>query len=126
MTQSEPSKTPRLTRVALAATALIAGGGFLYMVKLMHDIASHMGTMSGQMGAMATDMSQMRADMSSLARDVSDIAVQVRTLPVMGADMRRMREDMERMSGVVTRSGEQIEQMNPMGVLRQMVPGGGR
>jgi hypothetical protein len=33
---------------------------------------------------------------------------------------------MERMAGVVTRSGEQIEQLNPMGVIRQMVPGEGR
>ncbi len=71
MTQPEPTKTPRLARAALVAASLIAGGGFLYMVKLMHDMAGHMGAMSGQMASMATDMGQMRTDMTSLARDVA-------------------------------------------------------
>lgn len=124
MSPSTPTR-PSLLIVGLVA-ALVGGGGFLYMVKLMHDIAQHMGLMATQIVSMAGDMHRMQGDMASLSRDVSGIGEQVRTLPQMAQDMQRMREGMERMSVVVGRGGEQIQQMNPMGIIQQVVPGSGR
>jgi hypothetical protein len=122
---NQPPTTPRPGLVALVImmAALLASGGFLYMVKLMHDMTGHMGDMSSQVHSMAEDMRAMRVDMGSLARDVSDMTKQVRTLPAMAVDLGRMREGMEQLSGMVGRGGEQLEQMNPMGVIQQMIPG---
>lgn len=110
-------------RLLVLVAALLAGAAFLYMVKLMHDMTGHIGAMASQVHSMAEDMGAMRADMGSLARDVSDMAAQVRTLPAMAEDLRRMRLGMEQLGGIMGRGGEQLEQMNPMGVMQQMVPG---
>jgi hypothetical protein len=108
---NQPPTTPRPGLVALVImmAALLASGGFLYMVKLMHDMTGHMGDMSSQVHSMAEDMRAMRVDMGSLARDVSDMTKQVRTLPAMAVDLGRMREGMEQLSGIVGRGGEQLE-----------------
>lgn len=122
---NQPPTNPRAGLVALVVVlaSLLACGGFLYMVKLMHDMTGHMGAMSSQVHSMAEDMRAMRVDMGSLARDVSEMSEQIRTLPAMAEDLRRMRLGMEQLSGVMGRGGEQMEQMNPMGVIQQMVPG---
>jgi hypothetical protein len=44
----------------------------------------------------------------------------------MASDMQQMRLSIDRMSGIVSRGGEQLERMNPMGVIQQLVPGVGR
>jgi hypothetical protein len=54
------------------------------------------------------------------------LGVQVTTLPEMARDMQQMRLSIDRMSGIVSRGGEQLERMNPMGVIQQMVPGATR
>ena len=123
MTQPQPNRSSSLTRLLVVLAALLAGMAFLYMVKLMHDMTGHMGAMSSHVSSMAEDMRGMRGDMGAMARTVSDMSNQVRTLPAMAEDLRRMREGMEQISGVVGRSGEQLEQMNPMGVIQQMIPG---
>jgi len=124
MTQTGPTQGP--TKVLIVAAALLAGAAFLYMVKLMHDMTAHMGAMTSHVASMAQDMRTMRADMGTLARDVSEIAAQVHTLPAMAEDMRHMREGMEQLSGVVGHGTEQMEQLNPMGVIQQMMPGSRR
>jgi len=121
MTRS--NQRDRANSLAMIAAALVAGAAFLYMVKLMHDMTAHMGTMTAHVATMAQDMGSMRADMHDLARNVASIADQVRTLPAMAADLQRMRQGMEQLSGVVGRGTERMEQMNPMGVIQQMVPG---
>jgi len=123
MTQPQPNRSSSLTKLLVVLAALLAGVAFLYMVKLMHDMTGHMGAMSSHVSSMAEDMRGMRGDMGAMARTVSDMSNQVRTLPAMAEDLRRMREGMEQISGVVGRSGEQLEQMNPMGVIQQMMPG---
>jgi hypothetical protein len=110
---------------AVIAVAIVAGTAFLYMVKLMHDISLNVGVMAVEMTSMSANMDRMRADMSSLAADVSDMGQQVRTLPAMAEDMQQMRVAIDRLSGIVG-GGEQIQQMNPMGVIQQMIPSGER
>ncbi len=123
MNQPNTSQPRGPSRLLVLLAALLAGAAFLYMVKLMHDMTGHMGAMSSHITSMAEDMRSMRTDMGSLARDVSDMANQVRTLPAMAEDLRRMREGMEQLSGVMGGGGKQLEQMNPMGVIQQMIPG---
>ena len=83
--------SPVLPRLALIAIAILAGIGFLYMVKLMHDISRNVGVMAVEMASMSANMDRMGTDMSSLATDVSDMARQVRTLPAMAQDIQQMR-----------------------------------
>jgi hypothetical protein len=117
--------SPRMPPLAVIAVAIVAGAAFLYMVKLMHDISLNVGVMAVEMTSMSANMDRMRADMSSLAADVSDMGQQVRTLPAMAEDMQQMRVAIDRLSGIVG-GGEQIQQMNPMGVIQQMIPSGER
>ena len=117
--------SPVLPRLAILAAALVAGVAFLYMVKLMHDMAASVALMAGEMSSMSADMGRMREDMSSLARDVSGMREQVATLPAIADDMGRMRVGMERLSGIVG-GGDQIPAVNPMGVIQQMIPGSDR
>ncbi|MCG6898343.1 MAG: hypothetical protein LJE61_04730 [Thiocapsa sp.] len=114
--------SPVLPRLALIAIAILAGIGFLYMVKLMHDISRNVGVMAVEMASMSANMDRMGTDMSSLATDVSDMARQVRTLPAMAQDIQQMRVAIDGLSGIVG-GGEQLQQMNPMGVIQQMIPG---
>ena len=123
MNQPNTNQPRGSARLLVLLAALLAGAAFLYTVKLMHDMTGHMGAMSSHITSMAEDMRSMRTDMGSLARDVSDMANQVRTLPAMAEDLRRMREGMEQLSGVMGGGGKQLEQMNPMGVIQQMIPG---
>jgi hypothetical protein len=120
-----PETSPRMPPLAVIAVAIVAGAAFLYMVKLMHDISLNVGVMAVEMTSMSANMDRMRADMSSLAADVSDMGQQVRTLPAMAEDMQQMRVAIDRLSGIVG-GGEQIQQMNPMGVIQQMIPSGER
>jgi len=116
------TETPATVRFLLLAAVLLAGSAFLLMVKLMHDMTTHMGAMTAHVAEMAQDMRAMRDDMGNLARDVSDMAAQIRTLPAMAADMGRMRQGIEQLSGIVGRGTKQMEQLNPMGVIQQMIP----
>ncbi|MFB1486206.1 MULTISPECIES: hypothetical protein [unclassified Thiocapsa] len=119
------NSSPAIPRLAVLAAALVAGGAFLYMVKLMHDISGNVALMAGEMASMSADMGRMRQDMTSLARDVSTMGQQVATLPAIAEDMGRMRVGMERLSGIVG-GGDQLPVVNPMGVIQQMIPGSDR
>lgn len=87
----------------------LALGAFLLMVKLMHDMTAQMAVMTEQVGRMAEQVAQMNGNVGA-----------------MGADVHGMRQSMERMSGIVQRGGqqlEQIEQLNPMEMMRGVIPG---
>ena len=98
-----------INRLLGALGGTIALGAFVFMVKLMHDMTGQMAMMAGQVARMAEQVAQMNGAVGA-----------------MGADMRGMRQSMERMSGIVQRGGqqlEQIEQLNPMEVMRGVIPG---
>jgi hypothetical protein len=78
--------------------AALGGAAFLFMVKLMHDMTGHVGRMSDQVALMAGQMQMLTAD------------------------VRGMHESMNRMTGVVQRGSQQIEQFNPMELMKQMAP----
>jgi hypothetical protein len=42
----------------------------------------------------------------------------------MASDMRGMRTSVDRMSGIISAGGKQIQEMNPMGVIQQIMPSG--
>lgn len=126
MTQSQPNRASPRSKLLILLAPLLAGAAFLYLVRLMHDMTGYMGHMSAHVASMADDMHAMRGDMGSLARDIADMATQVRTLPSMAEDLGRMRRGMEQLSGVVGRGTEGMEQMNPAGIIQQILPGGRR
>ena len=122
MSQDTPPLIPRLL---LMAILLAGGGGFLFMVKLIHDMTGHVGRMAADMSLMSANLSKMQADMATLTQEVSDIRQQVATLPAMAADMQQMRISIGRVSGLFG-GGESMRQMNPLDLMQQMMPGGER
>lgn len=76
----------------------VALAAFLFMVKLMQDISTDMGRMSGHVETMTTQVQRL-----------SD-------------DVHGMRQSMDRMTVVVQQGGQQIQQMNPMEMMRGMTP----
>jgi hypothetical protein len=63
----------------------------------------------------------MGRDMAGLAEQVNGIRGSV---DVMASDMRGMRTSVDRMAAVLQTGSKQIQQMNPMGVMEQIVPAG--
>ncbi len=101
---------------------LLAAAAFAFLLKLMHDMSQSMGQMTRDIAAMAVDMHQMRGDMGALSGQIAGIRQDVGQ---MSSDMRGMRESVDRMSSVIHAGGKQIEQVNPMGVMQQMLPASG-
>ena len=98
-----------IERLLIGLGGALALAGFLFMVKLMSDMTGQMVAMTDQVGRMAEQVAQMNASVQA-----------------MGADVRGMRQSMERMSGIVQKGGqqlEQLEQLNPMEVMRGVMPG---
>lgn len=98
-----------IDRLFAALGGAIALGAFVFMVKLMHDMTAQMAVMTEQVARMTEQVAQMNGHVGA-----------------MGTDVRGMRQSMERMSGIVQRGGqqlEQIEQLNPMEMMRGVVPG---
>jgi hypothetical protein len=93
-------------KLLLALFGAVALGAFVFLVKLMHDMTVQMTVMTGQVTRMADQMTVMNANIQA-----------------MGQDVRGMREGMDRMAGVVQRGSQQIEQLNPMEMMRGVVPG---
>ena len=97
------------SRLLTALGGVLALGAFLFMVKLMHDMTAQMAVMTDQVGRMADQVTQMSTHVQA-----------------MGTDVHGMRQSMERMSGIVQKGGqqlEQLEQLNPMEVMRGVMPG---
>jgi hypothetical protein len=70
---------------------------------------------------MGEDMHRMGQDISGLTEQVNGIRGSV---DVMASDMRGMRTSVDRMSGIISAGGKQIQEMNPMGVMQQLMPPG--
>ena len=98
-----------INRLLVALAGAVALGAFVFMVKLMHDMTAQIAVMAEHVGRMAEQVTQMNANVAG-----------------MGTEVHGMRQSMERMSGIVQRGGqqlEQIEQLNPMEVMRGVIPG---
>jgi len=93
-------------KLLLALVGAVALGAFVFLVKLMHDMTVQMTVMTEQVTRMADQVTAMNANIQT-----------------MGLDVRGMREGMDRMAGVVQRGSQQLEQINPMEMMRGIVPG---
>jgi hypothetical protein len=106
--------------------ALMGGAAFLGMLKLMYDMTGHMARMTDQVAVMSTDMGRMRGHMETLVGQVSGIQTSVQHMAQLAEDVHGLRESVGTMAGVIHRSGEQIERLNPMEMIEQMMSPGGR
>jgi hypothetical protein len=112
-----------MQRLAIYLIAVVGGAAFLFMVKLMYDMTSHMGRMTGQVSAISADLGRMRGQMEGLGGDVAAMRESVASL---ATDVSGMRAGVESMAGVVRSGSEQIEKLNPMDMLQRVLPPGGR
>jgi len=111
-----------MKKIAVSVAVLLGAGAFLWMVKLMDDMTGHMARMTDQVAAMSTDMGRMQAQMEILVGAVSGIEKSVGSMAPLAEDVHGLRESVDSMAGVIHRSGEQIERLNPMELMQQMVP----
>lgn len=107
--------------VATILLGVLAVAAFGFLLKLMDDMSRSMAHMTQDISSMAADMHRMGGDITALSEQVAGIRAGV---DVMGADVRGMRSSVDRMSAVIQTGGKQIEQINPMGVIQQMIPPG--
>jgi len=113
---------PSTLRLVLTAlVGLLAAAAFAFLLKLMHDMSQSVGRMTEDIAGMAADMHRMGGDIGALSGQVAGIRVGV---DGMVSDVRGMRASVDRMSAVIQSGGKQIEQINPMGVMQQLMPSG--
>ena len=111
-------------RALVYLMAILGGGAFLFMVKLMYDMTGHMAQMTDHVAVMSTDMGQMRSQMETLVEQVTGIETSVRNMEPLAADVHGIRENVGEMTGVLHKGGEQMERLNPMQMMEQMMPPG--
>ena len=115
-----------MQRILVYILVLLGGAAFLGMVKLMYDMTGHMARMTDQVAVMSSDVGLMRKHMGTLVEQVSGIQTSVAHMPTLAEDVRGLRESVGSMAGIIQRSGEQIEQLNPMEMMQQMMAPGQR
>jgi hypothetical protein len=115
-----------MQKVIILILALVGGAAFLGMLKLMNDMTGHMARMTDQVAVMSSDMGRMREQMETLVGHVSGIQASVEHMSPLAEDVHALRESVGAMSGVIHRSGEQIERLNPMEMMQQLMPPGGQ
>ena len=95
----------------LLHTLLYAGAGIiaLLLVKLMFDMSRSMNEMTGYVGAMS--------------QDVREIQNSMRT---MNDSMQRMEKSVHGLGQAFNQGSEQFQQMNPAGMMQQVLPGSGQ
>lgn len=111
-----------MPKTIIYVALLVGGAAFLGMLKLMYDMTGHMARMTDQVAVMSTDMGRMSVQMATLVEQVSGIQTSVQHMGPLAEDVQGLRESVGTMAGVLHRSGEQIERLNPMEMLQQMVP----
>jgi hypothetical protein len=111
------SSPPRLAAAVLIG--LLAAGAFGSLLKLMNEMSRSMADMTRDIASMAADMHRMGSDITALSEQVAGIRLGV---DAMAGDVRGMRVGVDRMSAVIQTGGKQIEQINPMGIMQQLVP----
>jgi archaellum component FlaC len=110
-----------MRKTVIYTLVLVGGTAFLGMVKLMYDMTGHMARMTDHVALMSTDMGRMRDQMETLVEQVSGIRESVQHMKPLAEDVHGMRENVGTMTGVIHRGGEQIERLNPAGVMQQMM-----
>jgi hypothetical protein len=110
-----------MRKTVVVILVILGGGAFLGMVKLMYDMSGHMARMTDQVAIMSTDMGRMRDQMGTLVQHVAGIQASVEHMVPMAEDVKGLRESVGSMAGVIHRSGEQIERLNPMEMMQQMM-----
>jgi hypothetical protein len=112
--------------LSLALIGLLAASAFGFLLKLMYDMSQSMSYMTHDIASMAVDIRGMGEDIHRMGQDITGLAEQVNgirgSVDVMASDMRGMRVSVDRMAGVIQTGSKQIQEMNPMGVMEQMVP----
>jgi hypothetical protein len=95
----------------LLQALLYAGAGViaLLFVKLMFDMSSSMSEMTAYVGAMS--------------QDVREIQNSMRT---MNDSLLRMEKSVHGLGQAFSQGSEQFQQMNPTGMMQQVLPGGGQ
>jgi hypothetical protein len=109
-------------RVVLYVVAGLGAAAFLVMVKLMYDMTGHMARMTNQIAVISVDLARMRGQMETMGSDVSGMGESVAAL---SEDVAGIRTGVDTMAGVVRASGEQIQKLNPLDMMRQILPQGG-
>ncbi len=94
-----------MQKLFLAGAVVMA----LVFVKLMYDMTRSMERMTGHVATMAQDVRSMQENMRS-----------------MNGAMQRMERSINGLGRVFNQGSEQLQQMNPAGIMQQMWPGGGQ
>ena len=86
-----------------------AGVIALFFVKLMFDMSRSMNEMTGYVGAISQDVSEMQNSMHT-----------------MNESMLRMEKSIHGLGQAFSQGSEQFQQMNPGGMMQQMLPDRGQ
>jgi methyl-accepting chemotaxis protein len=86
-----------------------AGVIALFFVKLMFDMSRSMNEMTGYVGAISQDVSEMQNSMHT-----------------MNESMLRMEKSIHGLGQAFSQGSEQFQQMNPAGMMQQMLPDRGQ
>ena len=97
------SKT--IQTLALLAAIVIA----LLFLKLIFDMNKSMSQMTDHVGSISRDVSELQADVHS-----------------MNESMQRMERSISGMGQAFSQGSQQFQQMNPAGMMQQMMPDGGQ
>ncbi|MGB5606043.1 MAG: hypothetical protein WBN51_05940 [Gammaproteobacteria bacterium] len=98
-----PSKSLQ-TLLILAAGVIV-----LLFLKLMFDMSKSMSEMTEHVGAISQDVSKMQDSVNN-----------------MNVSMQRMEKSIHSLGMAFSQGSQQLQQMNPAGMMQQMVPDGGQ
>ncbi len=88
---------------------LAAGVIALLFLKLMFDMSKSMSEMTEHVGAISQDVSEMQDSVNN-----------------MNVSMQRMEKSIHSLGKAFSQGSQQLQQMNPAGMMQQMVPDGGQ
>ena len=98
--------TSKSLQILLFSSAVVIA---LLFLKLMFDMSRSMSEMTGYVGSMSQDVREMQNSI----RTMNDSIV-------------RMENSVHVLGQAFNQGSKQIQQMNPSGMMEQMLPGGGR
>ena len=88
-----------MSKSLMTLAAILGMAAFLFLIKLMYDMTLEMNRMTDQ-------VTQMAGHMQTLVTDVHE-----------------MRGSVDRMAMVLQQGGQQMQQMNPAGMMQGIMPG---
>ena len=99
-----------MTSKSLQALLFICAGVIaLFFVKLMFDMSRSMNEMTGYVGAISQDVSEMQNSMHTMNESIL-----------------RMEKSIHGLGQAFSQGSKQFQQMNPAGMMQQVLPGGGQ